>query len=508
MLQHGASQGLEGGLALFNNAQAAKRITCCSRQGGRRRKQMGEGGKRRREGRAKPGHQAGAQGASGGHGDLLAQNGAHSQLEPVQGARHSHPLAAREVAVQTFVDGLWVGIDVKPCPHAGHHVGQHGVQRIAHLHLNPAARGVKCGVNPAGVGHTAHAQGQRSGEAGGVGVWCGLFQPRDLAGGEELHHGGHVIGGAVRQCEPKAGALRIDLGRGDVAAQSAGVELVVLRKHRIEAPYAGEPAQSGDLLNRKLRVREPMFRTEQAAGLQVLKRRDTEAGLKNSAHMAVTDAQAVGQPLNARRRIAPALGRVQPLRGLTGQDVGGVLNGPSPFGRAGGNFRPAPQTGPKPGTFGLSCQTEKTTVLPLGRTHAAYGSAINAGRGDAGEKRAVKPRVFCFQSQVAGVVLGGGGGLAHGLHDRRVSNPNPSPSSRFRTCPCASGPLQSPQKIQFTPLRGSLCSYAHPSSRPTTFVALFPAQFMRKWQRHWGGPLGRWRARKAKPKLRSDVTGA
>ena len=54
------------------------------------------------------------QGAGRGHGDLLAQHGAHGQLEAVQAARQAQPGLQRRQAREMLVDGVGRGVQHQP----------------------------------------------------------------------------------------------------------------------------------------------------------------------------------------------------------------------------------------------------------------------------------------------------------------------------------------------------------------------------------------------------------
>src|SRR5512140_3096127 len=80
-------------------------------------------------------------------------------------------------------------------------------------------------------------------------------------------------------------------------------------------------------------------------------------------------------------------------------------------------FGTAAQAGPEARAFGLRRVAEEAAVLALGRAHPADRPAVDPGRRDAGEERAVETRVPGLQCQVA--VVGFQVGLVgdHGLDD-------------------------------------------------------------------------------------------
>ena len=132
-------------LPLPDDAQLAQ---CVAAGGGQCRgawKKPAQPGDRGLDRFTKPLHQSCRQGARRGHGDLLAQDGAHGQLKAVQGAGHAQTVAPWEAGAQQAADGAGIRIQIEHGPHARHHPRQHLAQRITQAQIHAAASSLKAG---------------------------------------------------------------------------------------------------------------------------------------------------------------------------------------------------------------------------------------------------------------------------------------------------------------------------------------------------------------------------
>jgi len=395
---HAPRQRHDGGLALFDDAQFAERIAAGLRQHGGRRKQPGEFRKRCVNGLAEPVHQPLRERARGGHRDLLAEHGAHRELEAVERAGHAQAVASRKRVVQHRVDRDRVGVQVERGAQAVDHLRQHLAQLVAHAQHELATRLIELGQQPAAVAALADVHAQGLPEAQLVVDEGHTF---DQALPKESQRGRHVVGRPVAQAHRRALAAFALAG---LAPQLGRVQAVVVEKGGVEAPHAGKAAGERDLGDGQIGVGEQLFGREQLSREQVLQRRDAEPVFKHAAQVAVAHAQARGQAFaHVAFCIAPVLRVVEPERGLLQQDGGGVFSGPVAV--HGCQLGAAAQAGPKPRVFRLRRVLEEAAVLAPRCAHAADRAAVDAGGRDGREELPVKARVVRAQRAVAGVVV-------------------------------------------------------------------------------------------------------
>ena len=308
---HGAGQGLQGALALAHDTQAAQQI----RVGRRQRRRRGEhaveplewGG----DGVPQRLHQTRAQCAGSGHGDLLAQHGAHGQLEAVQRAGHPQAFGAGEAGAQHRVDGLRVGVQVQPAPYPGNQHRQQRCQRLAQAHLQARGLGLEVHMQPARAGTVTLAQPQRTLQA--QAIVAGLLHARQRTSAQKTHHRRHVIGRAPAQ----PNLHHTGGGRRRSPAQRAGAQAIVALEGIVETAQAGETAGQCHLGHGQSGVGQQLFGRKQAAGLQVLQRRHAELRLEDAAQVAVAHAHALGHSGGTRRfTMGPGFGFVHQPRSL------------------------------------------------------------------------------------------------------------------------------------------------------------------------------------------------
>ena len=172
------------------------------------------------------------------------------------------------------------------------HLGQHCTQAVADPQQHLAVLRRKGGLDPAGVGVVCVVQPQRAAQAHGYGV--DLLHPHQHACVVELQHGGHVVRWPVAKPHHRARAVVRQAG----APQLGRVEPVMGHKGRVKAAHAGVTTAQRHLGDGQVGVGQQLFGRQQAAGLQVLQRRDAKLRFKNAPQMAVTDAQPGGQLLH------------------------------------------------------------------------------------------------------------------------------------------------------------------------------------------------------------------
>ena len=145
----------------------------------------------------------------------------------------------------------------------------------------------------------------------------------------------YVIRGSVTQTYLGNG-LVVCLASGPVAstqgatffAQARWTQPVIAHKRGIKTPQTGKTSHVGDVSYRQLCVGQQLLGGQQAAGLQVLQRRDTKLRLKNTSQMAVAHTQARRQFGSAGGIGSPRVRLVQQAGGLQAQRAAGILNRP------------------------------------------------------------------------------------------------------------------------------------------------------------------------------------
>src|ERR1035437_96289 len=160
-------------------------------------------------------------------------------------------------------------------------------------------------------------------------------------------------------------------------------------------------------------------------------------------------------------------------------------------------LRTATQARPKAIPFRLRRVGKKTAVLALRGAHPADRAAIDAGGGYTGEKAAVKTRVLCLESKVAGVINRLGFVGCHVANDTRILILNQPFSDISLSHVAAYNPVR--QSIVQIFQESTPCSCQLPFSRPTIFAALCRARSTRPWLRRWVALLAAWRGARVKP---------
>ena len=293
---HRAGQGHDGRLALAHDAQLPQRVALGPRQHSGCGKQPLQLGPRGVDGLAKALHQPLAQRAGGGHGDLLAQHGAHGQFQPIPGAGHAQAVAVRKVAMQHGVDGARVCVQVQQAAHAPYHGGQRGVKAVAGLQQHLVAGQVELRLDPAGQ----HARACRfvdcephgAAQAGRRAIGLGPFHPGKLPLGKEGQQGLGIQRGAVSQAQCAGGTLA---SHRAAAPQGRGAQAVVLGKCGIEAAHAAKATGQRHLGDGQGGVGQQLLGRQQPAGLQVLQGRQAQLRLKQAPQVPVAHAQPFGQ---------------------------------------------------------------------------------------------------------------------------------------------------------------------------------------------------------------------
>ena len=138
-------------------------------QRGRRREEVGHGADRSGQRHAGGVHQSPGHRTRAGDRDLLADDGAHGELEAVGGTRHAapgtapHQAADERVVAQGLPDGDGIGIEVEQLAAAGHgrvQVAQVFQHELA-LHVGGAAAAAAAAAG-AGAGAGSSLSGARS----------------------------------------------------------------------------------------------------------------------------------------------------------------------------------------------------------------------------------------------------------------------------------------------------------------------------------------------------------
>ena len=341
--------------------------------------------------------------------------------------------------VQLRVDDLGVSVEIEPSARLGQQQRQQGLQRLAHLQVQSGAARVELALYPAVQGVPALPQADRAGQGGCAAARRHQLHAVELALGKKGQHRRGVIGRAIGQPQQQA---RLGGQRCPAAAQARGVQAVVAAEGGVQAALAAKAAQAGHLGHWQRGVGQQLLGAQQAPGLQVLQGRYAQLRLKNTAQVAVADAQPLGQLGHAGRGRAGQWRGIKQLRRLHGQDAGCVLGGPGCSTKqeavaAGGELGPTAQAGPEASAFSLGRMREKTTVVAARRAHPADRAAVDAGRADAGEETAIKTRVTGQQGAVAGLAVGARGCFdhaGHAGHDTCRLHAGRCCSGRFRTC--------------------------------------------------------------------------
>ena len=227
------------------------------------------------------------------HGDLLAEHGAHRELEAVPGARHPQSRARRDERRQQRVrdevraDRRRVGVQVEHPAHArddrrqrrsfGNRIGDR--ERAARLDR----------VRP------RPCHGRRRARSCG-----GRRRPRpprrpDRARREEREHRRPVVRRAVAQAERDAGAgaARRRRGRCD-AARSAGGRRAA-RNVSLKRRTLPKPAASATSRHRQPRLVDELLGEQHAPRLRDRDRRGAEVLLEQPAELPLADAEPLGQ---------------------------------------------------------------------------------------------------------------------------------------------------------------------------------------------------------------------
>ena len=244
------------------------------------------------------------------HRDLLAEHGAHRELEAVDAARQAQARSpGRPTSVAAIVSGAASRSSQRrtaamTAPLAGPSAGANDSRtRGASVAKRASSQPAVAPTTPARDAAPDRPSARRDLDA------------RDRALGEEGEQGIDVVRRAVAERHrDRIGARRTGVAgvaravarcvARRRAAQPRRVHAVAADEGGVEAAQAAKAARQRDLRDRHLRVGEELLGEQQAARLQVLQRRDAVLGEEDAAQVAVADAEPGGdrRRRSARRR--------------------------------------------------------------------------------------------------------------------------------------------------------------------------------------------------------------
>ena len=277
-----------------------------------------------------------------GNRDLLPEHGPDGEFETVPGAGNAQARAGgdqgreRRVLCQMRRDGHRVGGEVEHPAHPGNDGRQGRELGEAHRHPQRVA-----------VGGGAHCHDpRRPAKPQGPGIFL-RRHPLDPGNGTAAQEGqdrGPVIGRLVAQQQldlaPPRGRHVASLGPPQRARRPAEQRLEGL----VEPPHAAKSCREGDLGHRQGRFVDELLGEQDPAGLGDGDRRGAEVLVKEAPQLALADAQAFGQIIDARL--------VERAKLDQGERAGDGVGGATPGAEIGSGFRAAAQAGAEPCLLG------------------------------------------------------------------------------------------------------------------------------------------------------------
>ena len=317
---------------------------------------------------------------SGRHADLLADDGAHGDLEAVPAAGQTQARTFFQQRPQARIvrqrggDGMRIRIQVEHAPQAVDDVQQPCRRHAVQLEL----QGMLV-VRP-----RAHPQPSRRGgraDHARIAVLVHRFHPGQGAAAQEIQHGDEVVRRPITQPQYQ----RAFLGDHGLPTQIARRHPVGFQEGGVESPHAAEARSQGHFGNRQTGFGQQLFGEQQPARAMHADRRGAQPVREQPAQLALAQAHALGQ---CRQRLFGQYSLIDQFQCACDRFVAA-----SPGAVTWRKFRAAAQAWPVAGRFGGGSIAVIGDVDRFGGGGRAHRAAIDASAFHCDEEQPVEARI-------------------------------------------------------------------------------------------------------------------
>jgi kynureninase len=313
----------------------------------------------------------------GSHGHLLAEHGAHRELETIDGPGHPQSWVLRDagcehrIGAERLVDRDRISVEVEQPPAASNRVS-HGAQILD----------IDCRDDMARLWPRPQLD-DSTGEHAAIAIVLDFFDTFDASAGEPLQQ----RTGCERRSEGESQGQRADglAGCGCPTSKLARHATELRAHHVVELPDAGKPCAEGDRRQWQRRVLDEHARGLRSSGAGQREGTDTDLTDKHSMQVPLADGEPLGE---AGHSVGVDDAAFDPAQ-RSGSEVGADI----PLAAARGGVGPAPLAGAEAGSRGCRRPREEQHVFALRRLRGAGGAAVDARRADRSDEPAVESRV-------------------------------------------------------------------------------------------------------------------